>query len=79
MSATTIFHSQFSNEYHSGFEAKVDEIQKMGWNAARDKFNADVPNDAKLSMPAYYFSRGECDALLQYRKANYETRFVAVK
>lgn len=29
--------------FYAGFEAKMIEITEMGFNAARDKFNADYP------------------------------------
>jgi hypothetical protein len=48
----------------SGYEAKIKEVESMGWNSARDKFNLDNPADQSPSMLGYAFACGEMEALL---------------
>ena len=58
-----------SDAYHAGYKAKVVEIDGMGWNAARDKFNADYPRDSRqCSMMAWHYSKGEMDALVERKQ-----------
>ena len=60
--AQTIEHD---NAYHAGYEAKTLEINGMGWEAAKDKFNADYPRDKRqCSMTAWHYAKGEIDALV---------------
>lgn len=48
----------------NGYEAKLKEVNVMGWSAARDKFNIENPRDHKPSMLGYAFASGEMEALL---------------
>ena len=51
--------------YHDGYEAKIVEIDGMGWEAARDKLNLDYPIGEPLgSEDAYEYAKGEMQALL---------------
>lgn len=52
--------------YHDGYEAKITEIDGMGWNAARDKLNLDYPPGQPWtgSVDAYHYAKGEMQALL---------------
>lgn len=51
--------------YHAGYAAKLREIDDMGWEAARDKFNLDYPHDSRLcSMTSWHYAKGEIYALL---------------
>jgi len=61
----TITHTEFANAYWSGYESARDEIAQMGWEATRDKFNLETPS-TNLSMPAYYYAKGQMQALLQF-------------
>ena len=62
----TITHPQFINDYWSGYESARDEIAQMGWKTTRDKFNLETPSK-NLSMPAYYYAKGQMQALLQFK------------
>ena len=55
--------------YHNGYEAKVLEINNMGWIAARDKLNLDYPPGQKYtgSQDGYLYLKGEMQALLDKR------------
>ena len=51
-------------DYIRGYDSKLAEIYGMGWEHARDKFNADYPQGHKpANMGAYYYANGEIDAL----------------
>jgi hypothetical protein len=54
----------FRQAYLQGYNAKMGEINGMGWEEARDKFNAEYPVPYKpQSSEAYYYACGEIDAL----------------
>ena len=55
-----------SAAYYAGYEAKMEEIGGMGWDAARDKFNLDYPVGQKWtgSMAGLEYSHGEFQALV---------------
>ncbi len=54
----------FRQAYLQGYNAKMGEINGMGWEEARDKFNAEYPVPYKpQSSGAYYYACGEIDAL----------------
>lgn len=55
----------FRQAYLQGYNSKIGEINGMGWEEARDKFNMDYPVPYKpQSMEAYYYyACGEIDAL----------------
>lgn len=57
-----------SNAFYNGYESKVNEIQGMGWGAARDKLNLDYPLGEKYkgSIERYNFMQGESEALSNY-------------
>lgn len=61
----TISHKEFVSTYFDGYEAAKLEIAGMGFQAARNKFNLDNPIGCKLSMPAYYFAKGQMQALIE--------------
>lgn len=54
-----------SAAFHRGFEAKQQEINEMGFEAARDKFNLDCPVGVKWegSAQGLEYSKGEMAAL----------------
>lgn len=55
-----------TNAFHAGREAKVLEIREMGFEAARQKFNADNPRDQQpSSIEAFHYAKGELEALLE--------------
>jgi hypothetical protein len=62
----TITHQDLASAYWAGYELAKQEIAEMGWSAARDKFNLDNPLGSDLSMPAYYYAKGQMQALLQF-------------
>lgn len=65
---TTITHNQYAKDYHSGYNAVLDDIVGMGWNAARNKFNIDNPTGQPIAgMAAYYYAKGGIDALLKQK------------
>ena len=63
----TITHKEFVTTYFDGYEASRLEIAGMGFQAARDKFNLDNPVGCKLSMSAYYYAKGQVQALLDFQ------------
>ena len=56
--------------YFNGYDSKVNEINSMGFDAARDKLNLDYPCSEKYSGSAdgFYFMHGEADALVDHLK-----------
>ena len=56
--------------YYAGYDAKVEEIKGVGFNAARDKLNLDYPLGEKYrgSMDGFYYMQGEADALVDFIK-----------
>ncbi len=69
-----VFHAQHQKDYDRGYEAKRREIEGLGWEAARERFNADCPHDQTFSSLAdYYHSAGQLDALVD-TEANRATR-----
>lgn len=58
------FNEQQKEAYMAGYEAKKQEVESLGWVAARDKFNLDNPSDAKPSLNGYAYACGEMDYLL---------------
>lgn len=64
MEIRAVFHKQHQSDFRKGFEAKMAEIQEMGFVAARDKFNAENPvGQSHGNLGAYYFASGEAEAL----------------
>lgn len=51
--------------YFKGFEAKIEEISSMGWEAARNLFNSIYPPGTPWSgsSEGLQYARGEFDAL----------------
>lgn len=65
MNLNNVTHKQFERDYINGYDAMQEEIHGMGWANARDKFNMDNPPGQKpVSLAAWYYAKGECDALL---------------
>ena len=56
-----------SEAFHKGLESKRQEIQEMGFVAARDKFNMDNPAGVKWNgtEEGLQFALGEFEALEQ--------------
>ena len=56
--------------YFDGYDSKVNEINGMGFDAARDKLNLNYPCGEKYSGSAdgFYFMHGEADALVDHLK-----------
>jgi len=74
-----INHRQFASAsaqkaFEKGFQTKAEEINEIGWNAARDKFNMEnpaprhTPKDATPEGEAYL--QGENEAILYYMETN---------
>lgn len=61
-----ITHPEFASAYWAGYESAKQEIAEIGWKATRDKFNLDNPIGANPSMGAYYYAKGQMQALLQF-------------
>ena len=62
--AHTITHPEHTEAYFKGFETMLEEIKLMGFEAARDKFNAENPiNQKPSSLGAYYYAKGGMQAL----------------
>ena len=55
---------QQKEAYIAGYEAKNQEVESMGWVAARDKFNLDNPANVKPSPNGYAYACGGMDCLL---------------
>lgn len=51
--------------FHKGYDAKVEEIQTIGWVAARDKFNGEnIPGEKWCGTPeGLQYAQGEYQAL----------------
>lgn len=60
-----ITHQEFVVDYFAGYEAAKKEISQMGFVATRNKFNLENPVGEKMSMPAYYYAKGQIQALLE--------------
>ena len=58
------FNEQQKEAYIAGYEAKNQEVESIGWIAARDKFNIDNPADIRPSLNGYAYACGEIDCLL---------------
>jgi len=63
----TITHQEFAADYFAGYESAKQEIAQMGFTATRDKFNLDNPVGCNLSMSAYYYAKGQVQALLDFQ------------
>ena len=52
--------------FDKGFADKMSEIREMGWKAAREKFNSDVPTGIPWdgSSEGLEYAKGEFRALL---------------
>ena len=51
------------------YEAKLEEVESMGWTAARDKYNLDYPLKVNnYSLNGYAYASGESEALLDSYK-----------
>ncbi len=57
--------TKFTKAFEAGFSSKAQEIQDMGFAAARDKFNTDVPVGVKWqgSAEGLEYAKGENAAL----------------
>lgn len=56
------------DSYYAGYESKIVEINGMGWEAARDKFNSENPiAHVYGSSDGQWFSHGEFQALFDKR------------
>lgn len=66
MDLSNVTHKEFEQDYINGYEAVLQDIRGMGWEAARDKFNIDYPPVEHIfcSLSAYYFTKGMMDALV---------------
>ena len=55
-----------SVSYYAGYEAGVESIKQMGFNATRDKFNFDNPTGVPYtgSIAGLEYAYGEFDALV---------------
>ena len=60
-----ITHQEFTADYFAGYESAKQEINQMGFLATRDKFNLDNPVGIKMSTPAYYYAKGQMQALVE--------------
>lgn len=58
-----------SEAWYKGYESKSLEITEMGWEAARDKFNAEYPTGEKWkgSHDGLSYAKGEFRALEEKR------------
>lgn len=65
--------NKFSPAYDAGFSSKKAEIDAMGFEAARDKFNIDCPVGVKWSgsQEGLDYSKGEMAALEQAAPKNH--------
>jgi hypothetical protein len=61
----TITHQEFAADYFAGYQSAMQEIAQMGFAATRDKFNLDNPVGVKMSTPAYYYAKGQMQALFE--------------
>jgi hypothetical protein len=53
--------------FYKGYESKKTEIEGMGWEAARDKFNQEYPSGQKWegSTQGLEFAQGEFEAIFR--------------
>lgn len=60
-----VTHSQHQEDYHSGYQAGKDALDKVGFEGARNWLNAKYPTDRKVtSLKDYYYASGYMDALV---------------
>ena len=66
MDLNNVTHKEFEQDYINGYEAVLQDIRKMGLDAAREKFNIDFPPVEHIfcSLSDYYFVKGRMDALI---------------
>ena len=71
--------STTNKHYLAGFYAVCRDVQRIGYVAARDKFNMENPHDSSFSsMDAYQYSKGGLEALakaLSNRKMKWEKKY----
>lgn len=66
MDLNNVNHKEFEKDYINGYEAVLQDIREMGWDAAREKFNIDYPPVEHIffGLSNYYFAKGRMDALI---------------
>ena len=70
MDLNNVNHKEFEQDYIDGYEAVLQDIREMGWDAAREKFNIDYLPVGHMfcSLSDYYFTKGRMDALVDTMK-----------
>ena len=64
----TITHPQHAQDYFNGFESMTLKRKGMSFEACRDEFNNSYPiGHRPSSLAAYYYAKGEMQALQQYK------------
>ena len=55
--------------FYKGYEAKTQEIKKMGWESARDKFNLEYPSGQKWTgtIQGLEYAQGEFEAIVKHK------------
>lgn len=62
----TITHPQYTQDYFNGFESMAEKLKEMSFESCRDEFNSTYPiGDKPSSLAAYYYAKGELQALQQ--------------
>lgn len=60
-----VTHLQYQADYDSGYQAGKDALDKVGFEGARNWFNAKYPTNKKVtSLKDYYYATGYMDALV---------------
>ncbi len=82
MDLNNVTHKEFEQDYINGYEAVLQDIREIGWEAAREKFNIDYRPGTHVfcvitacylsegNLSAYYFAKGRIDALYDKMQGN---------
>ena len=61
----TVLHSEHQSTYNSGLTQGKADVKELGFEAARDSFNAKYPAPYRFnSLSDYYFADGYSDGLV---------------
>lgn len=65
MDLNNVTHKEFEQDYINGYEASLQDIRELGWDAAREKFKIEYPPVVHVfcNLAGYYVTKGRLDAL----------------
>ena len=63
------YHPEHQKDFDAGYDAKMQEIDQLGYQEARNKFFKEFPIAYKpKSLAGYYFADGQCHALHDWKR-----------